>query len=114
MRAPEREVQEAERIEERLVLGAEQLEHHLAAGLRRARAVGVAAHAVHDDEERRPVAGRDGGAVLVVLAIAGQAHLGELDRHALCRRSPDRRPLLDCREAYISGPTSTPRTSIQC
>ena len=83
VRAAEREVQEAERIEQRLGLCAEQVEHHLAGDFRRARAVGVAAHAVHDDEQRRTVARGDRGAVLVVLAVAGQADLGALDRHAL-------------------------------
>jgi hypothetical protein len=82
MRAAERQVQEAERIEERLPLRAVQLEHRLAADLCRARAVGMAAHAVHHDEQCRTVACSDSGAILVVFAIAGQAGFGELDRHA--------------------------------
>ena len=82
MRAAEREVQEAERIEERLRLRAVQLEHRLAADLRRARAIGMAAHAVHHDEQCGAVAVGDCGAILVVFAIAGQAGFGELDRHA--------------------------------
>jgi hypothetical protein len=43
----------------------------------------MAAHAVHDDEERRAIARRNGGTILIVLAIAGEAHLGELDFHSL-------------------------------
>ena len=79
----EREVKEAQRVEHRLLLGAVQLEEGLAARLGGARAVRVPAHAVHDDEERGAVARGHRGAVLVVLAIAGEAHLGELERHAL-------------------------------
>ena len=75
-------MQEAERIEQRLRLGAEQVEHDLAADLGRARAVRMAAHAVHHHEQRGAVGRGDGRAVLVVLAIAGQADLGALDRHA--------------------------------
>ena len=81
--AADREVQESERIEQRLGLGAEQVEHHLAADFGGARAVGVAAHAVHDDEQRRAFARGDRGTILVVFAVAGQADLGALDRHAL-------------------------------
>ena len=73
MRAAERKVQEAERIEERLRLRAVQLEHRLAADLGRARAKGMATHAVHHDEQCGAVAGCDRGAILVVFAIAGQA-----------------------------------------
>ena len=43
----------------------------------------MSAHAVHDDEQRRALARRDSGAVLVVFAVAGQADLGALDCHAL-------------------------------
>jgi hypothetical protein len=92
VRAAEREVQETERVEQGLGLLAEQFEHHLAAGLRGARAPGMTAHAVHDHEQRRALGGRDGGPVLVVLAIADQADLGEFDRHAAITRSADPAP----------------------
>ncbi len=92
VRAAEREVQEAERVEQGLRLGAERLEHHLAGGLGRARAPGVAAHAVHDHDERRAVGHRNGGPVLVVFAIAGQADFGEFDRHAGTPRCRDPAP----------------------
>ena len=83
VRAADREVQEAERIEQWLGLGAKQFEHDLAADFGCARAVRMSAHAVHDDEQRRALARGDCGAVLVVFAVAGQADLGALDCHAL-------------------------------
>ena len=80
------------RVEQGLGFGAEQVEYHLAADFRRARAEGVSAHAVHDDEQRRALARGGRGAVLVVLTVAGQADLGAFDRQALRRRSDVRRP----------------------
>ena len=82
MGAAEGQVQESERVEQRLRQVVEHVQHDPAAGLRGARAVGVAAHAVHGDEQHRTIAGRDCGAILVVLAIAHQADVRELELHA--------------------------------
>ena len=59
VRASERQVEEPERIEERLRGVPEGLEHDSLRDLRGARAVGVAAHAVDHHEQRRMLG--DGG-----------------------------------------------------
>jgi uncharacterized protein (TIGR00255 family) len=69
-------VKESQRIEQRLRGVPEGLEHGLAGDLRRTRAVGVTAHAIRDQEQRRLLCHRSGHAVLVLLAPAQEAHVG--------------------------------------
>ena len=79
VRAAQRQVQEAERIEQRLGRVPEGFEDHLLRDLGRARAIGVAAHAVDDDEQRGVLGDRGGDPVLVLLAASEQADIGVLD-----------------------------------
>ena len=76
VRAAEHQVQESQRIEERLRAVPEGIEHDLAGDLRGARTVGVAAHAVDDDQQRRMLGDGGGYPVLVLLAPAQKAEVG--------------------------------------
>lgn len=65
----------------------EGIEHDLAGDFRGARTVGVAPHAVHDDEQRRMVRHRGGYPVLVLLAPAQEADVGVLNPQEEIRAS---------------------------
>ena len=82
MRTAQRQVQESERVEQRLWQVVEHVQHDPASGLGGARTVGMAAHAIHRNQECRAVADRNRGAILVVLAIAHQADVRKLELHA--------------------------------
>ena len=66
VRAAERQMQEAERIENGLRRVPEGLDQRLDGGLRGLRAIGMPAHAVDDDEQGRVLGDRDGHAILIV------------------------------------------------
>ena len=68
VRAAKSQMQEAERIEERLRRVPESFDHDLLRDLGGLRAVGVAAHAIDHDEQGRVVGDRDSDPILVVLA----------------------------------------------
>ena len=85
VRAAQRQVQEAERIEHRLRRVPERLEHDLERRLRGARAVRVTAHAVDDDQQGGMLGDRDGDAILIVVAITEQADFGVLDAQGVLR-----------------------------
>ncbi len=72
-------MQESERVENRMRRLPERLEEARERGLGRARALGMAAHAVDDDEERRFVVGGDRDPVLVFFAVADEAQVRGLD-----------------------------------
>ncbi|GMU69197.1 MAG: hypothetical protein AMXMBFR37_15290 [Steroidobacteraceae bacterium] len=82
VRAPEGQVQEADRIEQRLRRMPEGLDQHLERDVRGALAVGMTAHAVDGDQHRGVLGdcGRD--AVLVVLARSDEAEFGVIDAQA--------------------------------
>jgi hypothetical protein len=73
MRAAQHKVEESQWIEERLRAVPEGIEHDFAGDLRCARTVGVAAHPVYDDEQRRMVCDGGGYPILVLLAPAQEA-----------------------------------------
>ena len=75
----------------------ERIQQALQRGVGGAAAVGMAAHAVDDDQQRGLVRDRDGDAVLVVFAITDQTQICMLDPQA---RAPAGRPS-DC---YTSNP----------
>jgi hypothetical protein len=77
--APERQVQEAERIEQRLRRVPEGLGDHLLRHLRGARAVRVSAHAVDRNQERCMLGDRRADPILILLAPAYQADIGVFD-----------------------------------
>ena len=79
MRAPEGEVQESQRVEERLWGMPEGIEDDFPRDLRRARTVGVTAHAIGDEEQRRVLRHRDGDPVLVLFATAQETDVGVLN-----------------------------------
>lgn len=82
VRSPEGQVQEADRVEQRLRRVPERLDERLQRRLGSTRAVGVAAHAIDRDEHRRMFG--DGGrhAVLVVVARSDEAEFGVIDAQA--------------------------------
>src|SRR5688572_4919608 len=82
VRTAQRHVQEAERIEHRQRSLAERFEQALERGVRGAAAVGVAAHAVDDDQQRGLLRHRDRYAVLVVFAVSEETHICVLDPQA--------------------------------
>ena len=82
MRTAQCQMQESERVEQRLRQVVEYFQHDPATSLRGARAVGVTAHAIHCNEQHRAIADRNCGAILVVLAIAHEADIRELELHA--------------------------------
>src|SRR5437588_577690 len=79
VRLPERQVEEPERIEERLRRVPESVQDHPLGDGRGARAVGVAAHAVDDHQQRRALGDRGHDPVLILLAPAEQAHVCVFD-----------------------------------
>src|SRR5262249_5875234 len=79
VRTADGEVQEAEGIDEWLLRVLEGIEDHLLGDLRRACAVGVSAHAVHDDEQGGVRGNRHAHPILVLLAPAQQADVRALD-----------------------------------
>ena len=68
VRAAQRQVQEAERIEDGLRRVPERLDQHLDGGLGGLGAIGMTAHAVDHDEQGRVLRDRDGDAILIVAA----------------------------------------------
>jgi hypothetical protein len=96
VRAPERQVQEAERIKQRLRRVPEGVHDHPLGDLRGARAIGVSAHAVDDHQQRRALGDRGCHPVLILLAPAEQAHVSEFE--------PQENPvhLLDLAVIYIT------------
>ena len=79
VRAAERQVQEAERIEDGLRRVPERLDQRLDGGFGGARAVGMPTHAVDHDQQGRVLGDRDGDAILIVGAITEQADFGVFD-----------------------------------
>jgi hypothetical protein len=79
VRAADRQVQESVRVEQRSAGVPEFLDHRTNRDFRGARPVGVAAHAVDDDEKCGSVAHGDCHAILVFLAITKNAHVRVLD-----------------------------------
>ena len=77
--AAERQVQEAEGIEQRLRRVPEGLDQQLLRGLGSERTVGMAAHAVDHDQQRGVLGHGDGTTILVVLAPPDQARFCVLD-----------------------------------
>ena len=78
VRSSEREVQEAEWIEQGLWRVPERFENDLLGHLGRLRAIGMAAHAVDDDEQRRVLGRGYRDPILVLLAPAKEADIGVL------------------------------------
>ena len=68
VRAAERQMQEAERIEDRLRRVPEAFDQRLDGGLRGLGAIGMTTHAVDDDEQGGMLRDRDGYAILIVVA----------------------------------------------
>src|SRR6185437_17147680 len=87
VRAAEDQMEESHRIEERLRGMREGVEDGLARDLRGARTVGVAAHAVRDEEQRRMLRHGDGDPVLVLLAPAQEADVDVLNAQEEFRAS---------------------------
>ena len=72
-------MQEPERIEYRMRSLPEGLDQGRERGLRRARAFGVTAHAVDYRKQHGVLSRRHGDAILILLAMADQAHIRGLD-----------------------------------
>ena len=105
--ASQREVQEAERIEDGC---GDSAKHSLSVATRdlgRARAVRMAAHAVDDDQQQRLVVRDDVDPILVLGPIAGQAQFGIFDAHEIPDRPPCPRPL-DTFDASSGADCPTP------
>ena len=79
MRPAHRQMQESERIENRMGCLPEGLEQRRQRGFGRSRAFGMAAHAVDDDQKDRLIGGRHRDAILVLLAMADEADVSGLD-----------------------------------
>ena len=79
VRAPQRQVQEAQRIEQRLRGVPEGLDDHLLGYLGGAGAIGVTAHAVDDDEQGGVLGNGRAHPVLVLFAPTQQADFGTFD-----------------------------------
>ena len=79
VRASERQVQESERIKQRLRRVPEGFRDHLLGDLRGARAVGMSAHAVDRDQERGVLGHRGADSILIFLAPTEQADVGVFD-----------------------------------
>ena len=73
------QVQEPDRVEDGMGDPVEGIAHRFRGQLGRLRAVGVAAHAVHCNEENGAIGGEHLNAILVLLAIANQAEVSVLD-----------------------------------
>jgi hypothetical protein len=82
MSAAQRHVQKPQRIENRCWYLLKRVEQTAQRGIRSATAIGMAAHAIDDDQKRRVVIGRNGDAVLVIVAITDQTQLCMLDPQA--------------------------------
>src|SRR6185437_6662258 len=78
VRFAEREVQKAERIEQGVGRVPERFQDRLLRYLSRLRAVGMPAHPVDDDEQRRILGRGYGDPILVLLAPAKEADIGVL------------------------------------
>ena len=76
VRAPESQVQKSHRVEERLRCLREGLEDDLLRHFGGTGAIGVTAHAVHDDEQRAVLGNRGRDPVLVLLASAQETDIG--------------------------------------
>ena len=83
--APDGEVQETVRIEQRTTGFPEFAQHRANRDFRRARAVGVPAHAVDHREQHRAVRVRDGDAILVFFAMPDEAQVRMLDLQGTLR-----------------------------
>ena len=79
VRPAQRQVQESQRIEDRMRRLPERLEQRRERGLGGARAFGMAAHAVDHHQEHGLLGGRDGDPVLIFFAVADEAHVRGLD-----------------------------------
>jgi hypothetical protein len=77
--AAQGEMQEAERVEQRLRRVPEGLDQQLLRRLCRERPVGMAAHAVHDDHQRGVFGHGDRTTILIVVAAPEEARLGVFD-----------------------------------
>ena len=86
MRGAQRQVQEAERIEQRLRRLPEALDQRLLRDLGGALALGVAAHAVARDQQRGLLGHGDADAVLVGIASALKAEFCVFDPQASSER----------------------------
>ena len=84
---PDRQVQESLGVEERTTRLPELADHGAYRHVGRPGAVGMAAHAVHDDEECRPVADGDGDSILVFFAIPEEAQIRVLDMQVSLRHA---------------------------
>ncbi len=78
-------VEEALRVEYRLLRRREHVLHDLEPGFGRLGAVGVPAHAVEHEHERRVLGHDDGGTILVILTISERGDLGVFDLHRKLR-----------------------------
>ena len=74
----------------------ERVEQALERSVRSTTAVGVTAHAIDDDEERRLVARRDRDAILIVLSITDQAEICVLDPQSASAPAGTALQLLHC------------------
>jgi hypothetical protein len=79
VRAADRQMQEPQAVEERLGRVPEGVDDHLLRDLCGARAIGVASHAIDDDEQRRVLGNGRADPVLVLFAPAQQADVGTFD-----------------------------------
>ncbi len=104
VRAPERQVQESERIEDGLRRVPEGFDQRLDGGLGGLGAVGVTAHAVDDDEQGGVLGDRDGDAILIVGATSEQADFGVFDAQGRVGA------LINCRALYRTPRPLKPRT----
>ena len=82
VRPAQRQMQEADRIEHRQRRLAEGIEQALERGVGGAAAIGMAAHAIDDHEQRGLIGRGDGDAVLVVFAVTDQTQICMLDPQA--------------------------------
>jgi hypothetical protein len=85
--ASEREMQKTNGVEQRLRGMPEGIDDDLARDLGSARALGVASHSIHDDEQARVLTDGYGGAILVVLSIPEETHVGIFDLQEGARSS---------------------------
>jgi hypothetical protein len=83
VRATERQMQKAQRVENRLGRLLEGVEQALQRGISRTTAVGMTAHAVNDDEKCSVISRSNGDSVLVVFAVTNETQVCILDPQAL-------------------------------
>ena len=72
-------MQKSERIEDRMRRLPESFEQRGQGGFGRARTLGVSAHAVDHDQKRRLLGLGHRYAILILFAMANQAHIGGFD-----------------------------------